>query len=82
MAKYTHTHTFFSFHFLLLFSSHIQRNCQVAFGNGLKIELILLFSFIHGLTSFFGTIHESYCTILVNFYIYLEYFQQKVFSFN
>ena len=33
-------------------------------------------------TVFFGTIHESYCTISTNFYLYLQYFQQKVFSFS
>ena len=33
-------------------------------------------------TALFGTIHESQCTILVNFYLYLQYFQQNVFSFN
>ena len=27
-------------------------------------------------------IHESHCTILANFYLYLQYFQQKVFSFS
>ena len=29
------------------------------------------------LTVLFDTIHRSYYTILVNFYIYLPYFQQK-----
>ena len=33
-------------------------------------------------TAFFGTIHGFYCTISANFYIYLQYFQQKVFSFS
>ena len=33
-------------------------------------------------TILFGTIHESYYTILANFYFYLQYFQQKIFSFN
>ena len=33
-------------------------------------------------TAFFGTIHRSTCTISTNFYFYLQYFQQKVFSFN
>ena len=31
---------------------------------------------------FFDTIHVSYCIILVNFYFYLQYFQQKVFNFR
>ena len=35
-----------------------------------------------GLTTLFGTIHEFYYTILANFYLYLQYFQQKVFSFR
>ena len=35
-----------------------------------------------GLTALFGTIHRFYCTILANFYFYLQYFQQKVFIFN
>ena len=30
---------------------------------------------------FFDTIHGSYCTILANFYLYLQYFQQKIFNF-
>ena len=29
-----------------------------------------------------GTIYGSHCTISANFYFYLQYFQQKVFSFN
>ena len=33
-------------------------------------------------TALFGTIHRLHCTISVNFYFYLQYFQQKVFSFN
>ena len=56
------------------------------FGSKLKSQLILPFSlflllFI-GHTAFFGTIHESYYTISVNFYLYLQYFRQKIFSFN
>ena len=45
----------------------------------LKSQLILLFM---GLTVLFGTIHESQCIILTNFYLYLQYFQQNVFCFN
>ena len=30
----------------------------------------------------FVTIYESHCPISANFYIYLQYFQQKVFSFS
>ena len=33
--------------------------------------------------AFFGTIYEFHCTISVNFYIYLQYFQQQQnFNFN
>ena len=35
-----------------------------------------------GPIAFFGTIHESHCTISANFYLYLQYFQQKVFNFS
>ena len=49
-------------------------------------QLILLFNlflllFI-SLTAFFGIIYESHCTISANFYLYLQYFQQKNFNFN
>ena len=30
----------------------------------------------------FGTIHRSYYTISVNFYLYLQYFQKRVFNFS
>ena len=62
------------------------KHIKCAFGSNLKCQLILLFSLFlllfMGLTTLFGTIHGSYCTILANFYFYLQYFQQKVFSFN
>ena len=49
-------------------------------------QLILLFSLFlllfMGSTALFSTIHESHCTISANFYLYLQYFQQKVFSFS
>ena len=35
-----------------------------------------------GPTIFFDTIYGSHYTISANFYIYLKYFQQKVFNFN
>ena len=59
---------------------------KCAFGSKLKNQLILLFSlflllFI-GSTTLFSTIHRSHCTISANFYLYLQYFQQKVFSFS
>ena len=34
-----------------------------------------------GSTTLFGNIHGPYCTISTNFYLYLQDFQQKVFSF-
>ena len=32
------------------------------------------------LIALFGTIHESHYTISTNFYLYLQYFKQKVMS--
>ena len=56
------------------------------FGKNYFCQLILLFSLFlllfMSLTALFGTIHGSHCTILANFYLYLQYFQQKVFSFS
>ena len=49
-------------------------------------QLILLFSLfllqLVDLTVLFGTIHGSHCIIWANFYLYLQYFQQKIFSFS
>ena len=36
----------------------------------------LIFATILGPTTFLGTIHGSYCTILANFYLHLQCFQQ------
>ena len=33
-------------------------------------------------TTLFGIFYGSYYTILANFYLYLQYFQQKNFSFR
>ena len=33
-------------------------------------------------TTFFGISYKSHYTISANFYLYLQYFQEKVFSFN
>ena len=59
---------------------------ECAFGMDEICELILLFSLFLLLfispTAFFGTIHGSHCIISLNFYLYLKYFQQKVFSFG
>ena len=35
-----------------------------------------------GPITLFGTIYESHCIISNNFYLYLQYFQLKIFSFN
>ena len=35
-----------------------------------------------GPTTLFDTIYGFHYTISVNFYLYLQYFQQKIFSFN
>ena len=35
-----------------------------------------------GSTTLFGTIHGSHYTIPTNIYFYLQYFQQKIFSFS
>ena len=60
------------------------RDYTYAFGSSLKNWFILLFSLFSlifiGTTVIFGTINESHCTILTNFYI--SYSQQKNFSFN
>ena len=57
-----------------------------AFGMDEICQLILLFSLFlllfMDLIAFFDTIYEFYCTISVNFYLYLQYFQQKIFNFN
>ena len=41
-----------------------------------------IFVTIYSSIALFGTIHGSFCTISAKFYLYLQYFQQKVFSFN
>ena len=50
------------------------------------IQFILLFRLFLLLfmspTALFGTIHESHYIISANFYLYLQYFQQKVFNFS
>ena len=33
-------------------------------------------------TALFSTIHKSYCTISADFYLYLQYFEQKNFNFS
>ena len=60
------------------FTVLFQLTFTYAFGFKLKSQFILLFSlflllFIDPIT-LVSTIHESYCTILRNFYFYLLYF--------
>ena len=49
-------------------------------------QLILLFSLFLLLfmdfTTLFDIIYESYYTISASFYLYLQYFQHKVFNFS
>ena len=44
-----------------------------------SVYFLLLFM---GPTALFSITHEFHYTISTNFYIYLQYFQQKVFSFR
>jgi len=46
------------------------------------LTIWLIFVTIHEFHCIFGTIYKFYYIILANFYIYLQYFQQKKFSFN
>ena len=43
------------------------------------VTIQIIFATIHGPTALLDTIHESYFTISANFYLYLQYFQQKNF---
>ena len=49
-------------------------------------QLILLFSLFlllfMSLTVLFGTIYGYHCIISANFYLYLQYFQQKIFNYS
>ena len=59
---------------------------KCAFGFKLKSQFILLFNlflllFINP-TALVGIIYGTYYTISANFYLYLQYFQQKNFTFN
>ena len=51
------------------------------FANFFYYSTLFLLLFM-GPTALFCTIHGFHCTILTNVYFYLQYFQQKVFSFN
>ena len=59
---------------------------KYVFGKNYFCQLILLLSLFFILfmspAAPFGTIYGSHCTISANFYFYLQYFQQKTFSFN
>ena len=50
----------------------------------LKLFFYLTYFFLlfMDLNALFGTIYEFYCIISTNFYLYLHYFQQKVYNFN
>ena len=56
------------------------------FGKNYFCQLILLFSLFlllfMSLTTLFCTIHRSHCTVSINFYLYLRYFQQKFLNFS
>ena len=64
----------------------IQTKLLCMFGKNYFCQLILLFSLFLLLfmdsVAIFGTIYESHHTISVNFYFYLQYFQQKIFQFQ
>ena len=59
---------------------------KYALNSKLKSQFILLFSlFLLLFTNsivLFDITHEFHYTISANFYLYLQYFQQKVFNFN
>ena len=59
---------------------------KYSFGMDYFCQFLLLFSLFlllfMGLTALFGIIHGSHCTILTNFYLYLNYFQQKKSRFS
>ena len=69
-----------------IFKFKVYRHIQCMFGSKLKSQFILLFSLFlllfMGPTAFFGIIHGSHCVISTNFYLCLQYFQQKNFSFS
>ena len=82
-------------HFLLLFLKPMDgtlqficysSNIKCLFGFRLKSQLIILFSLFlllfMSLIALFDTIHESHYAISTNFYLYLQYFQQKIFHFS
>ena len=67
-------------------SKRSSQHSKCVLGSKLENQLILLFSlflllFI-GPIALFSIIHGFHCTILANFYFYLQYFQQKIFSFG
>ena len=72
--------------YLLKCGSMSKLSIKCSFGQLIFCQLSLLFILFLLLfmspTTFFDTIQESYCTILANFHIYLQHFQQKIFSFS
>ena len=72
---------------LATFRSHIKNIViKCLFGKNYFCQFILLFSLFlllfMGLTALFGTIYGFHCIISINFYLYLQYFQQKFSSFS
>ena len=83
-------HTFKNY-FAIMFSvfskiSGIQTDPKCAFGIDKRKITYFTFSLFLLLfmdpTALFRIIYGFHCIILANFYLYLQYFQQKVFSFN
>ena len=77
------------FTYLKIILLHLKMVCirlQIKKSAYFTIQLILLFNLFLLLfmasTAFFIIIHMSHFTILINFYLYLQYFQQKNFSFS
>ena len=71
------------FSFRKINGSQIDPKC--VFGSKLKSQLILLFSLFLLLLdhiALFGIIYGSHYFISANFYLYLQYFQQKIFCFS
>ena len=67
-------------------STLIHMHAKCAFGMNYFCQLILLLNLFLLLfmdpTTLFGIFYRSYNTISANFYLYLQYFQQKNFSFR
>ena len=64
-----------SFALELKFTLYIQSVCLIKIKKSAYFIFQLIFVTFMSSTTLFGTIHESHYTILINFYIYLQYFQ-------